>query len=177
MNVVTLSLSGIIQWKVGASQNYSFKYCAPWNYTHSRHKIGIFASKISILSWPRFKFLFKFFFSCKWFGNHPEEDLATFGYMPKRKVDLKKPCYILVTCENLWSKCGNFNFFSLKNGNFGPFFLEISFAQVGAPFFCHQVSKIRQKIIVEILDLYPVNCFLAFCFANFLPQKIDFNLY
>jgi hypothetical protein len=56
--------------------------------------------------------------------------LAEFGYRVENFFK-KKPCYILATCKNLWSKYGNFwkttpppPHGGLKNGNFGLFIFQ-----------------------------------------------------
>ncbi len=42
-------------------------------------------------------------------GDHPQEELAKFGYKSERKVwKIEESCCILVTCWNLLSKYGNF---------------------------------------------------------------------
>jgi len=68
-------------------------------------------------------------------SDHPQEELAKFGYKSQRKVEsFKNPTYyILATSWNLFSKFGQFqNFFSWKYGKLGScfFFSEKSFVWV-----------------------------------------------
>jgi hypothetical protein len=59
-----------------------------------------------------------FFLSISWCshsGDHPQEELAKFGYKTERKIGkLWESCYILATCCNLLSIYGNFRKNSLE---------------------------------------------------------------
>jgi hypothetical protein len=53
-------------------------------------------------------FFFQFLW-CSQTGDHPQEEIAKFGYMSERKVPtLQESSYILTTCWNPLSKCGDF---------------------------------------------------------------------
>ncbi len=65
-----------------------------------------------------------FVMSC-WSGNHPQNNLAKFGYIQDMKVAKKEkkqnPCFFLAT-YHLSYKYDDFNVFPWKSGNFLPFF-------------------------------------------------------
>ncbi len=73
--------------------------------------------------------LFPFFCSANSSFFFPQqEDLAKFGYRSERKVEnFKTSLYTLGTCNKLWSKYGDFNFFFYYIWRFGSFFQKIRF--------------------------------------------------
>jgi hypothetical protein len=72
---------------------------------------------------------------CNHIGDHPQEELARFGYRSERKVEnLKNLVIDFGMCWNILCKNGDFTIFSLKSGNFGALFSQKSFAWVALYF-------------------------------------------
>jgi len=79
---------------------------------------------IFVFNLSLFPFFFVFPQMCEVGGcnNHPQEDLAKFGYRLERKV--KKIGFLLVIYRNLLFKYGESDFFSLTMWPMGPIFLK-----------------------------------------------------
>jgi hypothetical protein len=62
---------------------------------------------IIIISWnSKQRFIFKFFLSSMWIGDHPQEEWAKCGYRSSGQVDFfQNSPFVLVTSV---SKCGDF---------------------------------------------------------------------
>jgi len=58
-------------------------------------------------------------------GDHPQNNLAKFGYILDMKVETKNLSIFLATYGNLSQKSGNLEIFGENLANSGHFFLEI----------------------------------------------------
>jgi len=65
---------------------------------------------------------------CSQSGDHPENNLAKFGYILDMKIEKQNPSIFLATYRNLSLKSGDLELFSFENlSNLGHFFHEKSF--------------------------------------------------
>ncbi len=92
------------------------------------------------------RFLFSVLWG-RWVGNHPQEDLAKFGYRLERTIEILRISNTIWLC--IGTDCLNMVisfFFSLsKYGGFGPSFSQKVLCRICIAFFFRQSGKILQK--------------------------------